>query len=136
MGAIRNRSTLPDDIREIAICRVGLLNKAWFEFNAHTVILRQLVHFTDSQFEVVSTVHPTSHGALDQKQWAVLRYADSMTTNVEVAEPLFAEAKSFFSEQEMVELTLTIAAYNMATRFLVALDIGDEAGPNVAVKSS
>jgi hypothetical protein len=31
---------------------------------------------------------------------------------------------------------LTIAAYNMATRFLVALDIGDEAGPNVAVKSS
>jgi len=40
---------------------------------------------------------------------------------------LFDEVKGQgFSEQEIVELTATVASYNMVSRFLVALDVGEQ----------
>jgi hypothetical protein len=33
------KGILPDDIREIAICRPTLINRAWMEWNAHAPIL-------------------------------------------------------------------------------------------------
>jgi hypothetical protein len=32
MGAIRTKNPLPDDIREIAICRSVFINRAWYEW--------------------------------------------------------------------------------------------------------
>ena len=56
----------------------------------------------------------------------MLRYADAMTRDVKVPQPLFGELQeSGFSSQEIVELTATIAAYNLVSRFLVALDVGE-----------
>lgn len=71
-------------------------------------------------------LHPTSQGALDAKEWATLRYADAMTRDVEVPQALFDEVKALFSEQEVVEITATVASYNLVSRFLVALDIGEQ----------
>lgn len=126
MGAIRTKNSLPDDIREIAICRPALINKAWFEWNAHAPILVKSAGFTEEKLAVVQQLHPTSKGALDDRQWAVLRYADAMTRDVTVLQALFDEVKATgFSEQEMVEITATVASYNMVSRFLVALDVGE-----------
>jgi alkylhydroperoxidase family enzyme len=44
-----------------------------------------------------------------------------------VAEPLFAEVRRQWSEAELVELTASIAAYNMVARLLVALEVENEA---------
>lgn len=55
----------------------------------------------------------------------VLRYADAMTREVTVDQSLFDELKSLFSEREVVEITATVGAYNLVSRFLVALDIGE-----------
>ena len=41
LGAIRNQSTLPDDIRELAILRVAALNGAHYEWQAHEPIARR-----------------------------------------------------------------------------------------------
>lgn len=71
-------------------------------------------------------LHPTSAGSLDKKEWATLRYADAMTREVSVPQSLFDELKALFSEQEVVEITATVAAYNLVSRFLVALDIGEQ----------
>jgi len=49
-----------------------------------------------------------------------------MTRTVEVPQALFDEVKKLFSEQEVVELTATVASYNLVSRFLVALDIGEQ----------
>lgn len=35
LTAVRNRSSLPADLRELAILRVAVLNRAPFEFDAH-----------------------------------------------------------------------------------------------------
>jgi alkylhydroperoxidase family enzyme len=55
----------------------------------------------------------------------VLAYTDAMTLDVRVPDAVFAELKQHFSEQEVVEITATIAGYNCVSRFLVALDVGE-----------
>ncbi len=58
----------------------------------------------------------------------VLAYAEAMTLQVQVPQPLFDALRSHFGEREVVELTATVAAYNMVSRFLEALQIEPEAG--------
>lgn len=126
LGAIRTKNSLPDDIREICICRVALINSAWFEWNAHFPILQKAAGFTEEMGQVVKDLHPTERGPLSEKQFAVLKYADAMTRDVSVSDQVFDGVKSQgFTEQEIVELTTTTAAYNMVSRFLVALNVGE-----------
>lgn len=127
LGAIRTKTSLPDDIREIAICRPALINEAWFEWNAHAPILLAAQGFTQEKLDVVQQLHPSSKGPLDDRQWVVLRYADAMTRDIKVPQSLFDEVKAAgFNEQEIVELTATVASYNLVSRFLVALDVGEQ----------
>ena len=51
-----------------------------------------------------------------------------MTLDVSVPDEIFAKLKEHFSEQELVEITATVAAYNCVSRFLVALDVGETNG--------
>jgi alkylhydroperoxidase family enzyme len=126
LGAVRTRGCLSDDLREIAICRPAIINRAWFEWDHHAPLLAASPGFTEEQFAVVKQLEPQAQGALTDKQWAVLCYSDAMTKNVAVPDDVFASLQTAgFSEREIVEITLTCAAYNMVSRFLVALDIGE-----------
>jgi hypothetical protein len=61
----------------------------------------------------------------------VLRYTDEMTRNIAVSEGTFRNLKLYFSDKEIVELTLTIGGrgvYNCVSRFLMALDVGERNG--------
>ncbi|KAH7344390.1 AhpD-like protein [Pyrenochaeta sp. MPI-SDFR-AT-0127] len=125
-GAIRHRSSLPDDIREIAICRTGLINRAWYEWGIHSAILLESENFNEEKLFVVKQANPTSPGPLDDRQWATLRYADAITRHVTVSQDIFDAVKAVgFTQQQIVELTATIAGYNMVSRFLVSLDIAE-----------
>ncbi|KPI45828.1 uncharacterized protein AB675_946 [Cyphellophora attinorum] len=138
LGAIRTRTALPAAIREIAICRPALINEAWFEWNAHAPILLAADGFTEAKLSVVQQLHPKSQGDLSDQEWAVLVYADEMTRNVKVSEETFGKLRSVgFGEKDVVEITATVASYNMVSRFLVALDVGEQNGlkPDWAGKS-
>ena len=53
-----------------------------------------------------------------------LEYADSMTiTGREVSDDLFARLRSFYNEDEIVELTATIAWENSSSKFNRALRV-------------
>ena len=54
----------------------------------------------------------------------VLALTDAMTRDIEVPDALFAPLRSRYNDQELVELAATVAAYNMVSRFLVALRVG------------
>ncbi|RMD39589.1 hypothetical protein DV735_g5543, partial [Chaetothyriales sp. CBS 134920] len=126
LGAIRTRTSLPDAIREIAICRVALINKAWFEWRSHAPLLRQAEGFNDAKLEIVKQLHPTGQGELSDKEYAVLLFADESTRSVDVADATFARLATVgFSNQEIVEITATVATYNMVSRFLVALNVAE-----------
>jgi alkylhydroperoxidase family enzyme len=61
---------------------------------------------------------------LDGRQRAALAYTDAMTEKIAVEQPVFEALQAHFDEQQIVELSVTIAAYNMVSRFLVALEVG------------
>lgn len=128
LGAIRTKTSLPSNIREIAICRPALINQAWFEWMHHVPLLEESDSFKSdsSKIQTVQELHPTSAGSLDDEEWATLRYADAMTREVTVPQSLFDEVRKLFSEQEVVEITATVASYNLVSRFLVALDVGEQ----------
>lgn len=138
LGAIRTKTSLPHNIREIAICRPALINQAWFEWANHLPLLRETDSFKSdsSKLQTVQELRPTAAGSLDAKEWATLRYADAMTREVKVPQTLFDEIRTLFSEQEVVEITATVASYNLVSRFLVALDIGEynDKAPDFATK--
>ena len=127
LDAIRNKSSLPTTWREIAICRTALINRAWYEWNGHSAILAAALEgFREAKMTVVRQLHPTEKGALDEDEWLVLRYADAMTANVRVPAELADEVRHRFGSKQVIEVTATIACYNMVGRFLVALDVGEQ----------
>ncbi|PPJ56412.1 hypothetical protein CBER1_00744 [Cercospora berteroae] len=126
LKSIREQTTLPASVREIAICRVAALNHAWFEWDQHVPILRKAGVLSEEHIEKLKDREWDGSG-LDDKHRTVLQYANAMTIGVIVKDPLFEKLKTLFSEREVVEITATVAAYNTVSRFLVALDVGEMA---------
>ncbi|KAK1250552.1 hypothetical protein MKX08_010555 [Trichoderma sp. CBMAI-0020] len=129
LGAVRTKTSLADDVRELAISRVAVCNKAWYEWGHHAPLAIQGGVSVDAMEAVKSDVlGERPAGLLSEKQWAVLVYTDEMTRSVQVKDETFAALKRHFSDQEVVEITATVAAYNCVSRFLVALNVGEKNG--------
>lgn len=128
LGAIRTKTSLPTSIRETAIARVAVLNKAWYEWESHSPILRAAPGVTSDHVDAVLQSPPRQvhSGIQDNAHAAVLSYTDAMTLDVSVPDAVFGELKKHFSDQEVVEITSTVAAYNCVSRFLVAMDVGEK----------
>lgn len=133
LGAVRTRTTLADDVRELAICRVAVVNKAWYEWMHHAPLAVQagvseaaMEALTAKQGPLTLGGRPTKEEAgeagFGEKQWAAIVIADEMTRNVEVSDETFAAVKALFGERETVEIVATVACYNCVSRFLVALN--------------
>jgi 4-carboxymuconolactone decarboxylase len=122
LGAVRGASTLPADIRELAVLRVAELNGADYEWTAHEPVAKA-AGMTDAQLSALRGGDP---GALDDRQRAALAYTDAMTEKITVDAPVFDALDQHFDQQQIVELSVTVAAYNMVSRFLVALEVGRE----------
>ncbi|KAJ4860279.1 carboxymuconolactone decarboxylase family domain-containing protein [Trichoderma breve] len=129
LGAVRTKTSLTDDVRELAISRVAVCNKAWYEWGHHAPLAIK-GGVSEDAMETVKrdSLGERPEGLLSEKQWAALVYADEMTKNVQVADETFAALKQHFNDQEVVEITATVAAYNCVSRFLVALDVGEKNG--------
>ncbi|KAJ5497604.1 hypothetical protein N7463_009591 [Penicillium fimorum] len=119
IGAIRSRTLVDSGIMELAVCRVAVLNSAIYEWNAHAPLaLRGGIK--PDQLHAALTLPCTAEGR------AVLRYTDQMTRTIRVEDDVFAELKTVgYNDREIVELTTGIAGYNCVSRFLVALDVGE-----------
>lgn len=111
VGAVRTRTTVPADLRELAISRIAVVNKAWYEWMHHA----PLAVAAGVSDEALGRVKSEAPLALDrraegfsERQWAVLVLTDEMTRNVRVADETFARAKELFSEVEVVEIVATV----------------------------
>ena len=124
LGAVRTQLTLAAKPRELAICAVASLNRADYEFVAHLPHLLS-AGGTQAQAEALRNVAAAANASLfDEGERAVLQLTLEMTRDVTVSDATFARAsKTLGGTQQVVELVATIAAYNMVSRFLVALDL-------------
>jgi len=120
LTAIRQKCALPGDVRELVIMRVAHLNGASYEADQHAPIaLREGV----SQEKLDALGDWPSSEVFEARERAVLSYADAMTRTVQVPDHVFAAVQAHFDERLVIELTATVAAYNMVSRFLEALQI-------------
>lgn len=120
LTAIRHECALPGALRELVIMRVAQLNGAPYEAQQHAPIaLRE--GMTQAQIDALETWPESS--LFDGTQRAVLAYCDAMTRTVHVPDDVFAAVRSVLDNRNLVELTATIGAYNMVSRFLEAMQI-------------
>jgi alkylhydroperoxidase family enzyme len=118
--AIRQQSKLGGGPRELAILRVALLNGAAYEYRAHVPFaLKEGV-----PQEKIDALEGWRESKLYSKEErAVLAYTDAMTRDIKVPDEIFSQVRAAFGERETVELTATIAGYNLVSRFLVAMQL-------------
>ncbi|OZC84027.1 carboxymuconolactone decarboxylase [Rhodococcus sp. 06-412-2C] len=121
LGAVRSSMALPGVLRELAICRIAALNGADYEWRAHAP-LAHAEGLTDQQVAALRLGADTA--SLEDDHQLVLAYTDAMTRSVTVPDELSAAVHKRLGTKQLVELTGTIAAYNMVSRFLVALHVG------------
>jgi len=123
LSAVRNRNSIPAGLRELVILRVAVLNRAPYEFDAH--VPHALAAGVSAEAVEASRSVPLAVDApFTDAQRVALRLADAMTRDIDVPDALYAEVRQHFDVQGQLDLVATVAAYNMVSRFLVALKIG------------
>lgn len=124
LGALRSHTQLEGSLRELVILRVAVLNRAPYEFAQHAPVARA-TGLSPQQVDAVASWQDSA--LFDARSRAVLAYADAMTLQVQVPQPLFDALRAHLDDRGIVELTATVAAYNMVSRFLEALQVDIEA---------
>jgi AhpD family alkylhydroperoxidase len=120
LTAVRQKLGLPGDLRELVIMRVAVLNGAPYEAaQHHGIALTEGV--TQAQLDAL---HDWRHSdAFTPVQRDVLALCDAMTREIHVDADCIGAVRAHLGERRSVELVATIAAYNMVSRFLEALQI-------------
>jgi AhpD family alkylhydroperoxidase len=120
LTAVRQQLDLSGALRELIIMRVALLNGAPYEAEQHAPIaLKEGV--TQAQLDALAGWADSD--VFDDIQRAVLRLTDAMTRDIHFAPEIVADVRRHLGERGTVEAVATVAAYNMVSRFLEALQI-------------
>ena len=126
LGAVRREFALDARIREIAICTVASLTGADYEFTHHWPEYVKAGGNDALRATLSDPARASENPAFEEAERLAIRYAVAMTRDVKVPDALFAEVRRRWPETQIVELTASIAAYNMVARLLVALEVENE----------
>ncbi|MBN1959220.1 MAG: carboxymuconolactone decarboxylase family protein [Desulfuromonadales bacterium] len=132
LGAVRNALSLPDKLRELAICSVAVLNAAEYEFIQHAPEFIK-AGGREEQLTALRNLESTefNRDSFSADELAVIDLSMEMTRRVSVTDKIMSSVKTALdTDQQLMELIGVIATYNMVSRYLVALGIeveGDEA---------
>jgi alkylhydroperoxidase family enzyme len=128
LPAVRGELELSKKLGELAICFVAVLNEADYEFIHHAPVF---LSAGGSEAQLAALRSPEA-AVVDQQLFssverATLKLTLEMTRSVKVSDETFAMIRSqLANEQQLVEIVGVIAAYNMVSRFLVALGVDPE----------
>ena len=125
LKAVRTDLPTSPKPRELGICTVALLTGA-YEYKHHAPDFLT-AGGTQAELDALNVVakadarQSAARPALGQVEQLVVRYAAQMTLDVKVTDEVFNALREHFDTTQLVELTSTIATYNMVARFQVAL---------------
>ncbi len=128
LGAVRNALSLDARLRELAICAVAVLNRADYELLQHAPEWLAAGGM-QAQLDGLADYGAAMQDAtlFTEAERAVLQLTLEMTRQVQVSDACFWRVqKALGSPQAQVELVGVIAAYNMVSRFLEALQVRPE----------
>lgn len=114
------KGKLADDMRELAIIRVGELANSDYELTAHRAIGLN-AGLSQEQIQDVANWQDSSN--FNEIERALLKYTDEVAIDIRASDETFAELQRHFDSQEIVELTVSIGYYGMVVRVLEPLQV-------------
>jgi uncharacterized peroxidase-related enzyme len=124
-NALREGSELDPKLRELAILAVGHATQSEYEIAHHR---SHALKAGATEQQLAEVAHFEDSAAFDAIELAVMRLARESTLNVEVSELRWQDVGAHLSDQQLVELVLTVAWYNSGVRIMAMLDIDLEDG--------
>ena len=124
LGAVRQRLQLDARLRELAICAVAVLNRAPYELEQHAPEFLA-AGGTQAQIDALADYEAAcaDQALFSAAERMVLAVTRDMTRDIAISDRHFDTAEALLPRQQLVELVGVIAAYNMVSRFLVALGV-------------
>lgn len=126
-GTILFSGKLPAREREIAIMRTGARTRSEYEWGMHVALYQKSCGLSDLEIQA------TLRGGADDPVWngrerLIIRTTDELHDTSTVSDGLWRELAAQWSEEQLVELVLTIGYYHMAAFFLNAMGVPLEEG--------
>lgn len=119
--AIAKESSIEQKLQELANLEVSRINKCHYCLAHHTQMAK-MSGLSDEQIKALKAGRVDE--SLSDKEKVVVEYARQVTLDAEnVSDDLFAGLKSYFSESDIVNLTLIIGLMNVFNRFNGALGV-------------
>lgn len=126
-GAVINKGHVEAKYKELAYLKTAQINGCEYCFQAHSASGKKNAGVTDEQLKHLAFYRRSS--AFDEKEKATLLYAERVTRGASaLREPAIQELKKYYSDDQIVELTLTICIANFTNRFNDAFVITPDIG--------
>ena len=118
--AIRRCARVEPKLRELAIVTVARTSQCHYEFVHHGGIALR-VGVRQEQLEQLEAWE--GNPIFTEEEQAVIRYAVEATLQVRVADATFDALRPFFDAEQIVQLVLIVAHFNLGMRLLLPLEI-------------
>jgi 4-carboxymuconolactone decarboxylase len=119
-NSLLSKTTLSPKLREIAILRIAKLTGSDYEWTQHIAIA---LEFGVSQQQINDISQWVRSPNFSDEERTVLQYTDEVTVDVKVTDKTFDALRKYLNEDNIVDLTISIAYWGMAARILVALQV-------------
>lgn len=120
MRRVRAEFELKLEYLELIMLRVAVLNGASFEWDVHYPVYLQA---GGTEAKANALQHPEPRAEFSSLERLLIELTDQSTRGVVVEAAVIEALTQSLGERQAVEAVATVAAYNMVSRFLVALDI-------------
>jgi uncharacterized peroxidase-related enzyme len=108
------KGRLDGKLRELAYIKTSVLNDCAYCAEAHKAVARK-IGITEDQLQAINS--DESSTLFTPLEKLVLRYAEELTKTVKSSDEVINELKKHLSEEQLVELNITIGTANLTNRF-------------------
>lgn len=108
------KSTLDGRLRELAYIKCSVVNDCAYCAEGHKAVARK-IGITEEQLQAINDYE--SSALFTNLEKLVMKYAEELTKTVKSSEDLMRELKKHLSEEQLVELNLTVGTANLTNRF-------------------
>ena len=118
-GRIRFRTSLPENLKEVAICTVGAFHQSKFEFAAHDRLAQAAGVSTEPLAQLRRGETPDFEGD-EALAWQV---ADQLLNLHRIDDATYQAMVDVIGEDQMIELVMTVGYYCLISHTLNAFQI-------------
>ena len=108
------KGSLDGKLRELAYIKASLVNDCAYCAEGHKSVARK-IGVTEQQLQEINSYESSSLFTPLEK--LVLKYAEELTRTVKSSETLIQELRKHLSDEQLVELNLTVGTANLTNRF-------------------